>query len=388
MPVKLIAKKTLNILGINSGTSADGVDLALIRFVKSGRRPRIRFLGGAVIPYPIRVRRMLEDAIAGRIADTEELARLDMSYGRFLGQAARQFMCDGNHRIDLVGSHGQTVGHYPKRKRTGGDPLAATIQIGDGNAVASASGLPVVCDFRRADIALGGEGAPLTPFVNHLLFGHQKRSRIIVNIGGIANYSYHPAGGGTADVAGGDCGPGNVMSDLACRLLFHTKYDRDGALAHRGNVIDELIRPIEAANKRRGVSAGREQFDWQLLARIVHLSRRHRAGKCDIMASIADATAHLIHKSIRRHLRDKRLDGIYLTGGGRRNTFMVERLQMRSKDIAIRPVEALGFDGDLLEALSFAVLAGCFIVGIPSTMPHITGGDAGGIAGKLALPPK
>lgn len=387
MPNGLANRRKLNILGINSGTSADGVDLALISFERSGRKPKISFIAGTVTPYPARIKKAMENLITAKVVDKEELARWDIAFGRFLGSAAHDFLQNSEHRADLIGSHGQTIGHFPAGMRTAGINLGATLQTGDGNAVAAASGLSVVHDFRRADIALGGEGAPLTPFVNQLLFGHRTKSRIIVNIGGIANFSYHPAGGSAADASGGDCGPGNVLSDLAARSLFHKKYDRDGTMAGRGTVRNEIIRPIIDANRKRRVSAGREQFDWHLLARLIHAARRHHAEKYDLMASIADATAMLIHKSIKKHLNDPRLDGVYLTGGGRKNLFIVKQLQKRCKNKSAWPIEALGFDGDLLEAVSFAVLAGCFINGIPSTLPNITGAASGGIAGKLALPP-
>lgn len=385
---KLAAKRKLHILGINSGTSADGIDLALIGFERSGRKPKVAFIRGSMISYPPRIKKALENLIMAKTVVKEELARSDIAYGNFLGSAARDFLGKSSLRADLIGSHGQTIGHFPARKRSIGVNLGATVQIGDGNAVAAASGLPVVYDFRRADVALGGEGAPLTPFVNHLLFGDPTKSRIIVNIGGIANFSYHPVGDHPDNVVGGDCGPGNVLSDLACRTLFHKHFDRDGALANRGEIRKEITRQIVEANRHRRVSAGREQFDWRLLARLIHTARRHHAGKHDIMASVADATALLIHQSIKRCLKDARFDGIYLGGGGRKNVFVVKRLQARCLGGAVWPVEALGFDGDLLEAVSFATLAGCFVLGIPSTMPNITGGKPGGIAGKLALPPK
>ncbi len=384
---RLAGKRKLHILGINSGTSADGVDLALIALELSGRRPQAAFIAGSMIPYPPRIRKALENIITAKAVDKEDLARMDSAYGHFLGTAARRFLDKSGRTADLIGSHGQTIGHFPDKKRSLGVNLGGTFQIGDGCAVAAASGLPVVHDFRRADVALGGEGAPLTPFVNHLLFGHRTKSRIIVNIGGIANFSYHSAGGDISNVAGGDCGPGNVLSDLAARMLFHKKFDGDGGLARRGEIRDEIIRPIIEANRHRRVSAGREQFDWQLLARLIHTARRHHVGKYDIMASVADATAMLIHRSIKKYLKDARFDGVYLTGGGRKNIFVVERLQARCPHGAVWPVEALEFDGDLLEAVSFAMLAGCFVFGISSTMPNITGGKAGGIAGKLALPP-
>ena len=388
MPALLSSRRELAVLGINSGTSADGLDLALIRFARGTTQPRVTVIDGVTMPYPRKIKHAVEDAIRAKTVDLEGLARLDIAYGHHLGQAAARFIRGKRLRVDLIASHGQTIGHYPAKKKMLNTSHSATVQIGDGNSVAVASGMPVVSDFRQTDIALGGEGAPLTPFVNHLLFADRKSSRVIVNIGGIANFSYHPAGGKLDDVAGSDCGPGNVLSDLAARLLFHRPYDRDGRLARNGAIVPDLVRIIEDANAGRGVSTGREQFDWPIIARLVHGARRLHVGHHDIMASIADATAKLIFGAIKRCLKDARLKAVYLTGGGRRNLFMVERLQAYCGDGRVLPIEALGYDGDLLEAASFAVLGGCFVFGIGSTLPQITGGMQGGVAGKLSLPPE
>lgn len=384
---KLTSKKSLTILGMNSGTSADGIDLALIQFVPGRKTPKITCIDGKILPYPRKIRRELEKIIGVSDKDFEGAARLDIAYGHYLGRAAKSFLSRKRRGADLIASHGQTVGHYPKKEGILGIRTGATIQLGDGQAIAAETGLPVVSDFRRVDVVLGGEGAPLTPFVNQMLFGDRKKSRIAVNIGGIANYSYHPAGGDFGSVRGGDCGPGNILVDLAGQLLFRRKFDKDGAIARKGKIIGEIIKAIDKANRRRGVSVGREQFDELLLARLVHISRKTKADRYDLMASITATTAKLIHNSIRSYLKDKRLEGVYLSGGGRRNIFLVECLQEHLKPVPVRPIEALGYDGDLLEAVSFAVLGGCFIYGISSTLLHVTGAKAGGVAGKLSLPP-
>lgn len=385
---KLAKKKVLRILGINSGTSADGVDLALITFARPGKHPKIKFIDGKMIPYPPRIKAELEHLIQDKTIGIEEAGRFDIAYGAYLGRAAARFVQKNRHKVDLIASHGQTIGHYPSKQKTLSRKYGTTIQIGDGNAIASVSGIPVVSDFRRSDIALGGEGAPLTPFVNHLLFGDKRRSRIIVNIGGIANFSYHRAGISTDDVKGGDCGPGNILSDIACRLIFHLKYDRNGRLAAKGTVVDEIVDAIIEANAERGVSAGREQFDHYLLAKLVHKARKQRASNHDFLASIDEATTRLIHRSFARYLKDPHLEGVYITGGGRHNVCMIERLQSLCAPIRVLSVKNLGYDGDFLEAISFAILGGCFLYGIPSTIPHITGGKQGSVAGKLSLPPR
>lgn len=382
---KLLSKKNLVILGINSGTSADGVDLALIRFSAAGKDAKVSYLDGTMQPYSRKIKQALESAIRDGLRSVEEIGRLDMAYGHHLGQQAGRFIARSKQKVDLVASHGQTIGHYPKMKNILGVKTGATFQLGDGNAIAFETGLPVVSDFRRSDVAAGGEGAPLTPFVNQILFGSKKQSCIIVNIGGIANFSYHPVGRLTDAVRGGDCGPGNALSDMACQLLFHKRYDRNGGLAGKGRIIEEAIDIVRQINCSRGVSAGREQFNQYLLAKLIHIVWRHKGNNYDIMATIGDTTARLIYEKIRSYLADAELEAVYLTGGGRENLFIVRRLQAYLKPVPVRPVESLGYNGDLLEAVSFAVLGGYFVLGQSSNLPQITGASRPAIQGKLSL---
>jgi anhydro-N-acetylmuramic acid kinase len=386
MLTKLLSRKKLRILGINSGTSTDGVDLALITFSSAAKKTAVSFIKGGMVAYPRRIKKVLERLIEDTAVSLKELGRIDIAYGAYLGKAATRFLRDENLAADLLASHGQTIAHYPAKANTLGQRLGTTIQIGDGNAIAVACDLPVVSDFRRADIALGGEGAPLTPFINQMLFGDSRKSRIIVNIGGIANFSCHPAGGGIDDVRGGDCGPGNVLSDMACRLLFHKPYDRDGKIAAGGEALEDVVDLITEADKKRGISAGREQFDQYLMARLVHKTRRLKAGERDLVASITEATVRSIYRTLARYLKDPGLEGIYITGGGRYNKYMIERLRQICAPIEVRPIEELGYDGDFLEAVSFAVLGGCYMMGRSSTIPNVTGAVGGGVAGKLSLP--
>lgn len=384
---KIASKKTLTILGLNSGTSADGVDMAVIRMTTGWKSPKITFLDGAVRPFPAAIKSELEQLIGTTNVELPQLMRSHLAFGRHLGLIASRFLNQRNLTVDLIASHGQTIGHFPNQEKAFGIATGATVQLGDGNAIAAAAGLPVVSDFRVADIASGGEGAPLTPLVNQLLFGSKTKSRLVVNIGGIANYSYHPAGGSSKDIRGGDCGPGNTLSDLAARLLYHKRYDRDGRIARTGTPLEEVITLIEKANTRRGRSAGREQFEVELFAHLVFAARRRRATNADIIASVMEATAKLIHRSLKPYLADKRLEAVYLTGGGRKNQYLCARLRRYLAPCLVSPIETLGFDGDLLEAVSFAVLGGCFVMGMPSTLPHVTGAKAPAVSGKLSLPP-
>ncbi|MEZ5357600.1 MAG: anhydro-N-acetylmuramic acid kinase [Candidatus Zixiibacteriota bacterium] len=383
---KLISKKQLSVIGVNTGTSCDGLDIALIRFTPSGKRPYVEFIEGRTLPFPNKIKQPLERLITSDSKNGKTIARHDIALGTFIGESVRDFARKTKHKIDLIASHGQTIGHYPDKQNILGNKTAATLQIGDGNAIACAANMPVVSDFRKADIALGGEGAPLTPFCNHLLFAHKKHSRLIVNIGGIANYTFLPGSNDSGHIEGADCGPGNTLIDNAMRTLFNKPCDTDGTIASTGKIIPAVVKEImKAAGKTK--STGREIYTPELLARIVYLARREKAGKNDIIASITEATVDGICRAIGKHAKSKP-DGVYLTGGGRRNLYIVRRLTEKLKPLVIWPIEALGFDGDLLEAVSFAVLGGCYIHGIPSTLPNVTGAAVGGIAGKLSLPKK
>ena len=383
----LAAAKTLTILGMNSGTSTDGLDLAVIRMTTKGKTPKVVVDDGTTMPFPRAVKAELEKLIGDTKIELPDLMRSQVAFGRHLGRMASRFLVQRKITVDLIASHGQTIGHYPQYEKMLGFSTGATMQLGDGNALAVETELPVVSDFRMADIASGGEGAPLTPFVNQLLFGSKTNSRIVVNIGGIANFSYHPAGRSADDIRGGDCGPGNTLSDLAMRLLYHKPYDRDGRIARTGSIRKEVMALIEKANTRRGRSAGREQFDVELFAHLVFANRRQRGANADIIASAMEATAKLINQSLKPYLSDRRLEAVYLTGGGRKNKYLCQRLEEYLAPCSVLPIETLGFDGDLLEAVSFAVLGGCFVMGVPSTLPRVTGAQAPAISGKLSLPP-
>src|SRR5437764_1417057 len=230
------------VAGVMSGTSADGIDVALARiaFNKSGLR--FRLLAHRGFPYPQQVRRkilQLMNASAARVAD---LARLNFLLGELYAEAIRKTMRNsGIRRIDLVGCHGQTLYHQGEVENFLGRKLTATWQTGEAAIIAARLGVPVVADFRPADMAAGGKGAPLVPFFDYALFRHPRRGRILQNIGGIANLTAIPARAGPDDVIAFDTGPGNMVIDACCQRLFHLPMDRNGAIARRGRVLQTVI---------------------------------------------------------------------------------------------------------------------------------------------------
>jgi anhydro-N-acetylmuramic acid kinase len=232
---RVLRKKRLTILGLNSGTSADGLDMAVVRVYSSGRRRVIKFIGGARKRYPPKLRSSILDMCDSKTTPLGELVYLDNIVGRFYGKTASAFIKEMGRGsgIDLVASHGQTVRHLPDKIRRLGYKTGGSMQLGSPEFISAATGLPVVSDFRQADIALGNEGAPITVSAMRDIFASAREPRLIVNIGGMSNYFYFPRPGSGIRVRASDCGPGNSLCDILSGLLNGERYDAGGRRARR-----------------------------------------------------------------------------------------------------------------------------------------------------------
>jgi anhydro-N-acetylmuramic acid kinase len=343
----------MNVVGLMSGTSGDGVSAALVEVGRG--RPRV--LATRTTPYPPALRRrVLELPRAG----AAELCEMSVILGEAFAAAARPFA----RRAQLVGSHGQTVWHIPGR---------ASLQIGEPAVIAAATGLPVVSDFRPADIAAGGQGAPLVPFADRMLFARRGRSVAVLNIGGIANVTWLGADG---RVAAFDTGPGNCLMDAAARRFLGKPFDRDGARARRGRpdlalLAGWLRHPWFRTPPPR--STGRELFsdDW--------LERRGRTGADDLLATLARFTAFTLASHT---LACGRPDDVLVGGGGWRNRFLIQLLEDRFGH-PLRPTDDAGVPWDAREAAAFALLAWAHVKGIPA---NIATGGRPAVLGKYSAP--
>lgn len=392
---RLHSRRRLTVLGMNSGTSIDAVDLALIEIARRGKNCTCRFLGGMEKKYPALLRDRLLAAADSDTVSFAEFTSLDYELGLFMGKAARQFITrTGKKRVqvDLVASHGQTIQHLPGRIIVDGKPAHATVQIGSLDRIAAQTGRVTVGDFRLADVALGGEGAPITVGAMHRLFGDKKESRVIVNIGGVANYFYFPAGSSLNDCQAADCGPGNLLSDLLCRKLFAKPFDKDGALARAGQVSRRLLSLLLAHpffTERSDISTGRESFGPELADRIVTLGSELSLTPHDMLATAAALTIEGIISSL-AHLKPATPPArkLYLTGGGARNRFFLRGLQDRLPEMEVERIDALGIRAGLVEAAAYAVMGEACLRG-ESLAAGVTGlrTDAHPILGKIAQPP-
>lgn len=363
--------------GLISGTSADGIDAALVGFDDDGK-PSLHT--AITHPYPATLRAHLERAVRAQAFPLAELAVLDAAIGDAFGAAADALLAAAGVEaaaVSALGSHGQTIGHYP------GGPHGNTLQIGDPNRIAVRSGIPVVADFRRADMAAGGQGAPLAPLFHATVFGSESERRAVLNLGGIANLTVLDPGG---DISGFDIGPANTLLDGWAGRHGRGSYDADGAFAAAGTVdatlLDELLQePFLAAAPPK--STGREHFNLAWLD--ARLGARHR-DPADVQATLAEFTAATVAAALAAH--GGAVARVYACGGGVGNTDLMQRLEARLP-VPLVSTAALGVDPGFVEAMLFAWLARERIhAHSPAALEGVTGARARAVLGGVWLPPR
>ena len=354
----------MKVLGLMSGTSADGIDAA---FCEIGDDARIELLAFECTPYSPDLRARVLRACAGD-ADVTEIARLNVAIGAAFADHALQ-MFDRYGRAQLIGSHGQTVCHLPAE--------GVSLQIGEACLIAEITGVPVVSDFRQRDLAAGGEGAPLVPYADWMTLLHPTRDRVILNLGGIANVTVLPANCELEQVRAWDTGPGNMIIDALAQHFFNVPFDENGALAARGKAIEFALDEdyfARAAPK----SCGREEFGAAFAARFMELEGH------DALASAGLFTARSVADSLRKF---SGLSGNYeliVSGGGARNATLMQMLRAQLPAVAVLTSEEIGINGDAREAMAFALLAAQSWKRVPTSVPGATGARASRVLGKMS----
>src|SRR5260370_37303613 len=279
--------------GVMSGTSVDGINVALVRLSARGQEcTRYTLLGHAGYPFPAPIRRAILAMMNAELAHVADLARLNFLLGELYAEAVAKTARKHRLKLDVVGCHGQTLYHQGVPQRFLGRKFAVTWQTGEGAVIAARLGVPVVSDFRPADMAVGGKGAPLVPFLDYFLYRDQHVARIAQNIGGIANLTAIPAGASLREVLAFDTGPGNMVMDAVMEELFGKRYDRDGKVAASGRVLDGAVAKFMSAQFFRHKpprTAGREEFGREYVGRFLQLCRG--AGKPDVVATATALTA-------------------------------------------------------------------------------------------------
>ena len=384
---RLAQQATLRVAGLMSGTSADGVDAAIVDFPRPGG---VRLVAFDTFAYPRVVRQGLFRLFDARTGRVDEVCHLNAAVGELFAEAVIK-LARQRHislaSIDLIGSHGQTIHHLPEGRRLGRRLIRSTLQIGEPSVIAERTGITTVADFRPRDVAAGGQGAPLVPYADYVLFSHGRLSRAVQNIGGIANVTWLPAGGTVDDVLAFDTGPGNMILD---RLAWHVTsgratFDRGGRMAARGTVdatlLGELMRhPF--FRRRPPKTTGREEFGLPLADELYRQARRRRLPDEDLLATVTALTARSIAAAYRRFLPG-RVDEAILCGGGARNATLVAMLTAELAPARVVVMDELGLNADAKEAVSFAILARETILGRAGNVPAATGASRRVVLGKI-----
>lgn len=381
------------VAGLISGTSADGIDVALVDIHGAGRRTRLRVLAHHTFPYPRRVREAVL-SVSDATAHTGVVARLNFLLGELFAEAVYRACTLAKipiRKLGLIGSHGQTIYHQGKPASFLGRPVACTFQIGEAAVIAERTGVDVVADFRAADVAAGGQGAPLVPYVDYLLYRSPRRFRVALNIGGIANITAIPAAASPEQVIAFDTGPGNMVIDaLAAHFSGgRQKFDRDGELAARGRVRRPLLDRLLSDpyfRLRPPKSAGREQYGASFVAELL----RRRLAPEDLVATATAFTAASIALGIRRFAggSSERPHELIVSGGGLRNPALMALLAGFLPGIRILTSNDFGIDSDAKEAIAFAVLAYESYHRRAGNLPSATGARRPCVLGKIAAAPR
>ncbi|MBI3327945.1 MAG: anhydro-N-acetylmuramic acid kinase [Nitrospinae bacterium] len=380
------------VIGLMSGTSADGVDAALVHIEGSARSTRVQVRAFDTYAFPAGMREAILHASDPRTGTVDLICRLNVALGEAFAQAA----IDVAERagvplevVDLIGSHGQTVQHLPGPSSLGGYTLRATLQLGEPCVIAERTGVTTVADFRPRDMAAGGEGAPLAPYVHYLLFGETQLTRVVHNIGGISNVTVLPAGCALTQVSAFDTGPGNMVIDGTVSRLTggRDSFDRDGQRAMGGRADHSLVQELLThpfLTRTPPKSTGREAFGATFLDHAFALASHADLTGDDLVATTTAFTAATMIEAYRRFIlpQHPRIE-IVLCGGGSHNPALVSQLREGLPQAVCRTSDAFGISADALEAVVFAVLAHETICGHAANVLTATGAQRAVILGKV-----
>lgn len=377
------------VAGVMSGTSADGIDVAVVRILGRGFKLRFELLGHEHFPYAPRVQEAVLRAMNARRISVAELSRLNFLLGKLYAEAvSKALKSTGTRKLDLVGCHGQTIYHQGDPALYLGEDVACTWQTGEGAVIAAQSGVPVVSDFRPTDLAVGGKGAPLVPFLDYVVFRHPRSGRIVQNIGGIANLTAIPAAARPEEVIAFDTGPGNMVIDQLMQMLFDKPYDRNGEVAAGGLVIQPILEEMlynRFFREEPPKTAGREEFGREFAKKF--LQRCGRAPKQDVIATATALTAGSIAQSLKDFVL-KRGDyrDYIISGGGAKNQTLVQMLteECSELDLKLSHSDKFGVPAQAKEAIAFALLAYQTWHREPGNIPSATGAGRAVVLGKIS----
>ncbi|MBN1807033.1 MAG: anhydro-N-acetylmuramic acid kinase [Sedimentisphaerales bacterium] len=383
---KIASKDKIRIAGLMSGTSADGVDVAIVDIKKQ----KVELPAFDVFPYSNALHRGILSLCNPESASPDNICHYNFVLGEVFADSVIK-LCNKSgiplDSIDLIGSHGQTIYHDPRGRRYGKKTIRSTLQIAEPSVIAQRTGITTVADFRPRDMAAGGEGAPLVPYADYILFGNNNLSRAVQNIGGIANVTFLPCTCKKDDIIAFDTGPGNMVIDGVIGLISGNKrrFDSGGKMAAKGKVDTRLLNEMlrhPFLKRHPPKSTGREEFGDSFSKRIYTQARKRGMTDNNIVATVTAFTAKSIARAYHRFL-PALPDEIILCGGGSHNKTLVSMLQSELSDTKFLFTDDFGISVDAKEAVSFAILAWATVKGLTNNVPGVTGAESPVIMGKI-----
>jgi anhydro-N-acetylmuramic acid kinase len=383
-------RKEMMIIGILSGTSLDGVDVVLTKISKFGENTEISIIDFLTNPYPQDLKQYILKCSSKISSNVEDICRLNFILGHFFADSIKILLKNNNldsDSIDLIGSHGQTIFHIPKIENIFSFETKSTLQIGDPAVIANLTGINTIGDFRIADVAVGGDGAPLVPYMDYILFNTKEFSRILVNIGGISNITFLKKGGNFDDVLAFDTGPGNMLIDGLMRKLLQKELDINGEIANSGKINRELFNFIYKSDYYINIpppkSTGREFYNDDFIQLIIDNSGSIYIE--DIIRTVTEFTSHTIFEAISNHINDINIKEILVSGGGAFNRCIMKSLTDHFKGKEVKQLEYNGITIENKEAVLFAILANETIHGNSANIKSVTNAKQNVILGKICM---
>lgn len=388
---KIRQKEERIIIGINSGTSADGIDVAICKIRGCGLETEIELLGYETFPYSPQLRQRILNDMGASQAGAGELCIMSFYLGELFAYAAKNICKKFSipfEEIDAIGMHGQTIYHHPEPLKFANFEIKGTLQIGNPAVVAERTGKIVVSDFRSRDMASGGEGAPLTPYLDFVLFSHRARGRVLINIGGVTNLTAIPASSPLEKIIAFDSGPGNALIDYAMIHYSQGKlmFDENGAWAKKGTVVKNLLDKLMSHpyfKKSPPKSLDKETFGKTFLQKI--LKENPSISQYDMVATLTEFTVKTIVLALKEFVfpKDSSYEEIIISGGGSQNLKIIEEIKKSFPKLSVNTMDDYPILGKAKEAVLFAFLANETLMNKPGNLPNVTGAKRQVILGNI-----
>lgn len=388
----IVSKPEKLAIGLMSGTSMDGVDAALVKILSHEADTRIELIDFITFSYPNGLKRKLLEISTPGKSSVDEICRYNVVLGEVFAEAVKVLIRESSissNEVDFIGSHGQTVHHLPKADNLFDYSITSTLQLGEPSLIAKRTGILTVADFRPADMAMGGQGAPLVPYLDFVLFRSIEKNRALLNIGGIANLTVLKKNCSLNDVVAFDAGPGNMVIDFLMTELFSKPFDKNGERASSARASPELLDfSLKDPYFKRPPpkSTGREEFGVDFCLRFLDEAKRLNLEAGDIICTATELTVQSIVKALRQFVTPQvAIDELIVSGGGTENLYIMEGLSKAADGISVNPIDEYGIPSSAKEAVCFAVLANETICGNPGNVPSATGASGPTILGKVCF---